>query len=397
MPPLPRNYQPIPYAGSPRYVPSSGTLGELMGLRARNTQQGWAQLANVFSQFVETTRAQKAAEAAMALKERDRQDDLQLKRDEMAERRAERRETQRIRQDAESRQKTMDAERVGAEVAESVGYGPMQESQVDPVLQSSQAGRVRYAFGPGTADGPELMPTAAQKRQMALDAHAKAVAEKADADRRADNQRMIDALEETKRHNRQIEARQPRPLAREVVPGPDGPLLVDKETGTTSRILGPDGQPVKTAMSAQERMDSRKFSKAAPVLKGIGQLSERINTLQGVLASASGMAEKQKAKINLNDDVAEYEALVSGFTPMIARALGHTGVLTQQDVDSVKALFPRPEDSKTLRDRKINRMMTIIGELEGVEGVGNVAPQSAKPKVGRDANGNLIATPKGKP
>jgi len=170
-----------------------------------------------------------------------------------------------------------------------------------------------------------------------------------------------------------------RELAREVIQGPNGPLLVNKETGATTSIIGPDGQPVKTAMSAQERMDSRKFSKAAPVLKGIGELSERINTLQGVYAKAAGEVEKQKAKINLNDDVAEYESLVSGFTPMIARALGHTGVLTQQDVDSVKALFPRPGDSKTLRDRKIARMMTIIGELEGVEGVSGVAPPKKNP------------------
>lgn len=177
---------------------------------------------------------------------------------------------------------------------------------------------------------------------------------------------------------------EPRPLAREVVQGPDGPLLVNKDTGLTEPIKGPDGKPLRTALSAQERMDSRKFSKAAPVLRGIGELSEKINTQQGVIAKISGEAERQKAKLNLNDDVAEYEALVSGFTPMIARALGHTGVLTEQDVQSVKALFPRPGDSKSLRDRKINRMMSIIGELEGVEGVDNVSPKPHKKNPFRD-------------
>lgn len=379
MPITPRNYAPVPYAAPARYVPQYSTLGELLGVRARTNQIGWAQLANVFDNFVKTKQAQEAEKVSRADMLQQRAAQEQLRRDEMAERKAERAEVARIRQEAEDRQKRMDTEKLGTDVAEAVGYGPMQESQVDPVMQSSQAGRVRYAFGPGTAEGPELMPTAAQKRQMALDAHAKAVAEKADADRRADNERQRLQFEESKRHNQAVEQKMPRPLAREVIPGPDGPLLVNKETGQTERVIGPDGQPVKTAMSAQERMDSRKFSKAAPILKGIGELSERINTLQGVYAKAAGEVERQKAKVNLNDDVAEYESLVSGFTPMIARALGHTGVLTEQDVQSVKALFPRPGDSKTLRDRKVNRMMTIISELEGVEGVGGVAP-AAKPE-----------------
>lgn len=98
-----------------------------------------------------------------------------------------------------------------------------------------------------------------------------------------------------------------------------------------------------------------------PILSGISELSEKINVLNGVIAKASGEVEKAKARVNLNDDVAEYEALISGFTPMVARAVGHTGVLTQQDVDSVKAMFPRPGDSKSLRDRKIARIKTILG------------------------------------
>jgi len=116
---------------------------------------------------------------------------------------------------------------------------------------------------------------------------------------------------------------------------------------------------------AMEAMDERKYKKAAPVMRGINELTEKINTQQGLLAKMSGGAAKLAAKANYDDDVAEYTALVSGFTPMVARALGHTGVLTQQDVDSVKSLFPLPGDSKTLRDRKMNRVLGIIGELEG--------------------------------
>jgi hypothetical protein len=152
-----------------------------------------------------------------------------------------------------------------------------------------------------------------------------------------------------------------------VVQTPAGPQLLDRATGTTRPILDTTGQPVKPALSAQERMDARKFDKAEPVLQSITELSEKINTSQGVIAKLSGGAEKLKAQANLNDDVAEYQALISGFTPLVARSLGHTGVLTEQDVQSVRKLFPDPSDSKSLRDRKIARIRTIVGALQTTE------------------------------
>lgn len=190
-------------------------------------------------------------------------------------------------------------------------------------------------------------------------------AEAAAAARAVDDERQLSALEETKRHNRAMEAKPPS-MVPVVVQTPQGPAVLDRRTNTAEPITM-HGQTVGVAPTAAERMDSRKFSKAAPVLRGIEQLTERINTQQGLIAKMSGGVEKVKAQANYNDDVAEYESLISGFTPMVARALGHTGVLTQQDVDSVRNLFPRPGDSKTLRDRKINRMMNIIGELEGAD------------------------------
>ncbi len=159
--------------------------------------------------------------------------------------------------------------------------------------------------------------------------------------------------------------------AKEVLNDDGKPVMAnyDSRTGVYTDIT--TGQPIKTPKpipSMLEAMDARKFTKARPILSAVADLSERINTLQGVVAKASGGVEKQKAKINLNDDVAEYESLISGFTPMVARALGHTGVLTQQDVDSVKMLFPRPGDSKSLRDRKVARVMSIVGQLESAAG-----------------------------
>lgn len=122
-----------------------------------------------------------------------------------------------------------------------------------------------------------------------------------------------------------------------------------------------------TKASAEDQKKAQQFKSAVPVINAVSDLSEKINTLRGLTAKASGEIEKQKAKLNLNDNVAEYESLVMGFTPLVARALGHTGVLTEQDVQSVRMLFPRPEDSKSLRDRKITRLKGIMLQMPGIE------------------------------
>ena len=169
MPILPRGYQPVPYAGEARYVPNYGTLGELLGLRARNTQQGWQQLASVFDRFVQTRNQAEAAKLERADVLRKEQAAEQLKRDEMAARAAEREEAARIRREAQEEKEQAAREKRGDQRAKAIGYGPMNEADVDTVMQSPErAGDVRYAFGPGTADGPELQPTRDQQEMIAL-------------------------------------------------------------------------------------------------------------------------------------------------------------------------------------------------------------------------------------
>lgn len=376
MPILPR--QPIdqPFVRS-SFVPGIGTLQDILGQqgqvqsqmalqRGQGAASTWASLANAFNQYQQTVRAQQTQAAALAEKRHEQEQATAIKLLELDDKAAERKEQNRIRLETEGRQKRADALARAAVAQPGVISSPMAED-LEP------SGRVQIQDGV-----PVLMRTPEQVRQAGLDATAKTRYEAEKQDRENDNLRMQAQLDEQIRHNRVAENKPQRGLAREVVQGPNGPLLVDKETGRSSPINGPDGQPLKTALSAQERMDSRKFQKSAPVLKAIGELSEKINVNNGVYAKLAGGAEKLKAKANLDDDVAEYEALVSGFTPLIARSLGHTGVLTQQDVDSVKAIFPRPGDSKSLRDRKVNRLLGIVSDLEQTEGVGNVAPTAKK-------------------
>lgn len=215
-------------------------------------------------------------------------------------------------------------------------------------------------------------------------------AKQAAADREADNKRQDAIAAETSRHNKSMEARpvagaQASFQAKEVL-GDDGKSTManfDARTGGYTRI--DNGKPIKNPRpipSALESQDARKFKQADPILRSVDELSEKINTQTGLIAKMSGGVEKVKAQANYNDDVAEYTALIEGFTPLVARALGHTGVLTQQDVDSVKALFPKPGDSKSLRDRKTARIKSIIGDLEaGADGAGATTP-SGKPFVG---------------
>jgi len=159
----------------------------------------------------------------------------------------------------------------------------------------------------------------------------------------------------------------PQPPAPTVVQTATGPQLLDRTTGRVSPLLGADGKPVGAPLAASERADARKFDKAAPALKAIEELSEKINTASGLIAKMRGEAEKIAAQANYDDDVAEYQSIISMWTPMVARALGHTGVLTEMDVQSVKDGFPKPGDSKSLRDRKIARLKSILSDIESTE------------------------------
>lgn len=152
-----------------------------------------------------------------------------------------------------------------------------------------------------------------------------------------------------------------QPLAPVVVQGATGPLLLDRGSNVARPVMGPDNKPVGPPPTAQSRNLQESVGRVRPILDSVKELSERINTQQGVIAKIAGEAERAKAKINLDDDVAEYEAMVSAFTPLWARALGHVGVLTEQDVQSAREALPKPSDSKSLRDRKLARIEKIMG------------------------------------
>jgi len=58
--------------------------------------------------------------------------------------------------------------------------------------------------------------------------------------------------------------------------------------------------------------------------------------------------------------VAEYVSVVESFTPQLARAEGHTGVLTEKDFEHAMQILPKPGDSRTLAVRKLARLDKIL-------------------------------------
>lgn len=168
------SYVPIPYASRERYTPDTRRLGDLLGLQGANSrdlaiqqgntaQQKWLALSAMFSRFVQDREQAQARKEANAIEQDKIVRAEQFKRDEMAEKAAERKAAADRQYALDQRQARMDASTRGsAAVSDIGGYGPLAESSVDDVMQSPAASRTRYNFGPGTANGPEVMPNAAQ-------------------------------------------------------------------------------------------------------------------------------------------------------------------------------------------------------------------------------------------
>lgn len=147
----------------------------------------------------------------------------------------------------------------------------------------------------------------------------------------------------------------------------------------TEAEIRPGDQPYSARNTTEKDTSGGKVAK---VLESIDSLSKKINTGSGPMARVSGMVRGRSAGLNLDPDVQEYESLVSGFTPMVARAVGHTGVLTEQDVQSVRSLFPSPGDSSEVRDRKIAQLKRLMGNEAAVEPAGGrtIKPIPDRPK-----------------
>ncbi|RPJ51660.1 MAG: hypothetical protein EHM23_33835 [Acidobacteria bacterium] len=140
--------------------------------------------------------------------------------------------------------------------------------------------------------------------------------------------------------------------------------LVKTEDEQGNPILAKRGDlgagPIKGQRGAEERIKAEARGKGKLTIGQIDKLSVEINQLEGLTAKMVGGARKVAAKANLDALANTYESLTVGAVPLVARMLGHVGILTQQDVDSVRAMFPKLGDSKLIRDAKMANVRGIV-------------------------------------
>ncbi len=103
----------------------------------------------------------------------------------------------------------------------------------------------------------------------------------------------------------------------------------------------------------------------------------------GPFAKAGGMAAAVAGKFGIGpsyEDIALYNSQVEGFIPLLARAVGHTGVLTEKDVVRTRRLLPvissisGDTDTQRLALRKLERVRRIMSGKEAMP-AGMFSPQ----------------------
>jgi hypothetical protein len=150
--------------------------------------------------------------------------------------------------------------------------------------------------------------------------------------------------------------------------------------GTRRRVLKTPGQRngvAGTVLYDQDTMDEVGFEAAPQTAATRGKEESKgaamtaYNELMGVYdtfggqpeggleARYGGLKRGAEALSGYNPEVRVYQAGVRGFVPLMARALGHVGVLTELDVERTEALFPTAGDTAA----EANGKKRIIQEI----------------------------------
>lgn len=168
------DYVPRTYV-RPAYEPDTRTLMDLLRLSGASRAQAEAQkgqnraaglftIGKLISDALGGIQDERMQKSVLAQRQGENDRDEAFRRDQLASVEADRVERRQMAEAAAAEKSQADAYRRGGQISESVEYGPLDESQVDDVMAGPAAGRARYAFGPGTSDGPELQPSPSQQR-----------------------------------------------------------------------------------------------------------------------------------------------------------------------------------------------------------------------------------------
>jgi len=106
--------------------------------------------------------------------------------------------------------------------------------------------------------------------------------------------------------------------------------------------------------------------RALPVLADLGSRIAKINkdSEGGFFERVGGAARSGASRIGMDPAVDLYRTGTRGFTSLLARAVGHVGMLTELDVSRTEELFPRVGDSAQVTTEKLNRIKRIVTGAE---------------------------------
>lgn len=159
-----------------------------------------------------------------------------------------------------------------------------------------------------------------------------------------------------------------------ILPSPEGYVRVDRRgTGPATPVQGPGGGqlplPPTTAQrnlaagaTAGQQNLRLAQQRATPILQDIGSRALALNKGGGggFIDRVTGMGRSAASGIGMDPAVDLYRSGIRGFVPLFARAVGHVGILTEQDVARTEELFPRVGDAENVTLEKIQRVNRIM-------------------------------------
>lgn len=382
----------VPYV-RPAYEPDTRTLLQLMQMagqsqvraaaqRGDTRAQGLMTLGQVISQGLSGMRQGKEREQAQAFAQQQYQDEQRRKgfQDQLSfaqfeALQEERAASRQAREQATTTAADASAHKRGGEVADQVGYGPMAESQVDPIMQGPAAGRARYSFGPGTADGPELMPTREQQQGI-------------------ETRKSIEAMGGTLGPNGQV-VMPPKPeapsnptewsvLMQAAGGDPRKALELRRQQQAAGRapdneplatVIGPDGKPVyvrrSDAIGKSPTAGAEKPSSGVQkrVLNFFNRAENADKELEALEPAIQQMGTLAQGRMNWAPNLAQtptgrqYIAAQRAFTEARLRKDSGAAIPPHEFESDRQTYFPQPGDDKTTLENKRRARAAILASL----------------------------------
>ena len=229
--------------------------------------------------------------------------------------------------------------------------GLNEQERYDPTLGTSVADR-------GTLGTVQLAPTPTQKGENTLAEAQAGVFSDAYAKAKGNAFNIEDAL-----------TRGSRAASAGAIANAQASGSVQGEWNAKSLMLPKMVEVTRALEQAKQSGDAvgsaRATQNAMMLAKQMVDLSNKLNFTEGGKDTLIQNGRQLFGKwTHQNNDRMELDSLSEGYAPIFARLIGHTGVLTQQDVDSVRRIMPR---AGLNRDESARINLTFMQTLQGAQ------------------------------